>query len=195
MTETKPTLVLVSGYARAGKDTFADGMLDTAPEDIMKLSFATALKDGADEYLATIGINDSDSPEYFSFHNQDFKNKHRDMLVSLGRFARNLDPNVFVRSLCSKAMICHSIDLTSGIVVPDCRYANEVTHARELLPEWRIVTVRINTTGAGPANEEEERSIFLLDREVVPDYVYSFGANSVDSVLTAGRDLARELSL
>lgn len=194
-TDTKPTLVLISGFARAGKDTFADGMVATAPDDIFKESFATSLKDAADEYLTNLGIINEQSSDEKTFHDDAFKTKHRDVLVTMGRFARQLDQNVFARILCESALYYRENHQATAVVVPDCRYPNEVTLPKAMLLDWRIVTVRITTTGAEPANEEEERSIFLLDREVIPDHFYAFGQFSAESVRTAGRDLARTLSL
>ena len=44
-----PTLVLISGFARAGKDTLAEGILEWSRRPSRKTSFASHLKDAAND--------------------------------------------------------------------------------------------------------------------------------------------------
>jgi len=185
------TVVLITGYARAGKGTFANAMLDAAKEQgyIEHLNFADCLKLGLNEMLATFGQL-SDATDFF---NERFKAQHRDVLVTAGRFARSLDRNVFAKSFCNRIT---DFRFNSHIVCSDWRYLNELQVVKnDLGKTHRIITVRVNTVGIEAANEEEGLSIGEITREVPIDYEYTFMPNGKTHIEAEGRELARRLGL
>ena len=184
------TVVLITGYARAGKGTFANAMIDAAKEEgyIEHLNFADCLKLGLNEMLATFGQL-SDATDFF---NERFKAQHRDVLVTAGRFARSLDRNVFANVFCK-----HIKDYGySTTICSDWRYLNEFLVVRnDFYATHRIITVRVNTVGIEAANEEEGKSIGEITREIPIDCDYTFMPNSKTHIEAEGRELARRLGL
>lgn len=179
------TIVLLSGYARSGKDTFADGMMRHS-QGIKRIAFADALKDSANEFALGLGL-------VANFQEEEFKRKHRDTLVALGKFARSLDSNVFVYCLTEDA----TRD-TMHVVVPDCRYTNEVVITKQLLGDvrnWRVIHLHIETEGVGPANEEEAASIRNLLEACIPNQTYAFKPNTAVSIREVGKSVAKHLLL
>lgn len=181
-------VIILSGYARAGKDTFARGLIKGASTSTRRLAFADQLKEAADEFMNHLGLCQG------SFMEEDFKTKHRDVLVTLGRFARSLDKDVFANALCQKALETD----TFHIVVTDCRYVNEVRVVKDTLggvEGYVVVHIRIETEGVGPANEEERRSFEEMNKETPPDYIISFRDNAGDAIVEHGAKWAKVLKL
>ena len=196
--KTPNTVVLISGYARAGKDTFADGMLSESPDfGIWKRSFASTLKDAANSYLDDCGLYDEENGA--SFNDEEFKIKHRDILVTLGRFARFIDKDVFASKLmkCFASVVDGIRPNPFHIIVPDWRYINELRVAKEWAETngWRVITVRIDRAGLHPANEEEAMSLAEIRRESPCDYEYIFAEGQTEAIKDAGRKLAAQLGL
>jgi hypothetical protein len=79
--------------------------------------------------------------------------------------------------------------------VTDWRYLNEYRRAKELMPDFKVITVYIETAGLLPANEEEAKSIAEIKRELVWDYEFYFSPNSQDAILKQGAHFARTLNL
>ena len=196
-----PTLILITGFARSGKDTFANGLAAAARRsDIGFFNYADGLKDAANKYLAWVGQISADEVD---FHNDAFKTKHREVLVALGKMSRSIDVDVFAKMLTNDANDFHTGNLVESslkdtvVITSDWRYLNEYKIAAAELGRigWRIITVRIDTTGTLPANEEEALSIAAIGREMVTDYQYYFNANNAEAVRTEGKGLARILGL
>ena len=186
-TDQRPTIILLSGYARAGKNTFALGMQDVC-DNLIETSIAFSLKEACDEMVYGLNLNYKRENTFF---NEEFKAKHRDFLVATGRFARSLNKDVFVNELINRVAYAK----TCNVVVTDWRYLNEVNCIREKLTEWRIVTVYIETLGLFAINEEEALSIAEIRRAMACDYEFYFAPNSASAVISTGRNLARELGL
>lgn len=192
------TIVLISGFARAGKDTFADGMMSHGEEVFKwKRSFASTLKDAANNYLDDIGLYNHQKGICFS--DEAFKIKHRDVLVTLGAFSRSLDKDVFANALYRTfSTMAESIAPNPlHFVVPDWRYINELRVGERWAKEqgWRIVTVRIDRAGLHPANEEEALSLAEIRRFAPCDYEYVFAEGQTEAIKAAGRQLAAHLGL
>jgi adenosyl cobinamide kinase/adenosyl cobinamide phosphate guanylyltransferase len=179
------TIVLLSGYARSGKDTFAEGMTRYSV-DIKRIAYADALKDAANEYARNLGLS-------VNFHEETFKAQHRDTLVAMGRFARSIHRDVFVFNLTEAA------NRERGhVVVTDCRYLNETIVTKQIMGEvrgWRVVHLHIETEGVGPANEEEATSIREMLEGVIPDQTYVFKPNSAVTIREVGASVAKHLQL
>ena len=191
-TMAAPTLVLISGFARAGKDCLASGILEWAKRPSRKTNFADYLKDAGNDFLWSLNLEGD-------FHNESFKVKHRDVLVTLGRFARSLNVNVFAENLANFT----PIQMTPGEVAPetvvasDLRYLNEVRVCQDILWEkgWKVRTVFVSTAGVGPANDEELDSICELKAEHTFDQEFVFAPNSRQPIMNEGRHLALSWNL
>lgn len=200
-----PTVILISGYARAGKDTLADAIVERVKRDqpfaaTHKRPFARALKEAADQYLDHLHLFGS------SFHDEAFKNKHRAALVEMGRVARSVDLDVFARKTAEDIAEDHAVDCidTEGpfvYVIPDWRYLNEVKVIRETLnyiescEHYRVVTVRVDTEGVLPANEEELQSLAEIRRSMHTDWEFAFSQGDRRSIDKAAHDLCFQLGL
>ena len=116
-------LLLLSGKAGAGKDTFADSI---ASLGFHKYSFAKALKDEASR-----GGWDGAKDE-----------RGRVLLQQLGTVWRNYEPEHWIRRL--QESITHDL-----VAITDCRYRNEI----RVMTEWglergyKVITIRIDLPG------------------------------------------------
>lgn len=194
----RPTpVILVSGYARAGKNTFADGMIRKSRKFdgcLIETSFAAVLKSAANEYLDSVGLLTASS----DFFENGFKNKYRDALVELGRMSRDIDKDIFAKKVAN-----HILDMSElrgrnyPFVVTDWRYLNEYLVLRDILEPrgFRVVTVRIDTAGILPANDEELHSLAEIRRKMAPDREFLFAPNQRDAILAEGERFAAELGL
>ena len=180
------TIVLLSGYARSGKDTFAEGMTRYSV-DVKRIAFADALKDAANNYAFQLGLSG------VNFHEETFKSAHRDTLVAMGRFARSMHKDVFIFNLTETAN-----RERSHVVVPDTRYINEVVVTKQIMGEvrnWRVIHLHIETEGVGPANEEEAASIREMLEGTIPDQTYAFKPNSAVTIREVAASVAKHLQL
>lgn len=182
------TLVLVGGYARAGKDTLCHGMLEWSKRPSAKVNFADALKQACNTYLADLGLPGD-------FMDDDFKVTHREFLVAAGRFARAVDRDVFARHLAKWVPMIRCNDGTRDVdaetvVCSDWRYLNELEVCRRMLPDWRIRTVYVATSCLAPANDEEAWSIDQILTAGVVDQIYVFKPNQRHVIIDEGRRLA-----
>lgn len=208
MIQPRYHIVLVAGYARAGKDTFAAGLVSRAAL-CTKVAFADCLKAAANRYLKAVGLyNESDDfhgaesegdQVVRNFFDEDFKKANRDILVQLGRFARSIDRDVFVKALCTKARMIQQgvVPNDACVVVPDWRYLNELRVVQSELGAdgWKVVTVLIEQADLHPANEEEAMSLAEIRREHAYDFEYSFAPGQAALVRSEGQALAARLGL
>lgn len=186
------TIVLVTGYARAGKDSFASG-IKSGSNHAIRISFADSLKDAADYCLSALNVNDGVSA---TFHDEQFKTRNRHMLVSIGQVARSLNVDVFADKLANHV---NAIQMDRAerednspftIVVPDWRYMNELRVIKTRLPSWRVLKVYIQTAGVTASNEEEGKSIGEIIRNVSFDFEFHASPDSADAIISAGREFA-----
>ena len=188
------TLVLICGYARAGKDTLANGILEWSSKNSTKVNFADELKDSANLWVDSIGLS-----EIGNFFNDEFKTKNRDLLVQLGVFARSHNQDIWSNFLCEN--IINSVDDDGipyeTIVTSDWRYLNELTCVqRNLIPSgWKIKTVYIETSGVKAANTEEQNSIDFIRKFVKFDYEFYYNEQCRNKVLADGKMLAKQWRL
>lgn len=186
------TLILITGYARSGKDTLADGMMSACYRPSTKLSFAEELKHKCNDYLEMFGF----SKEEFNFFNDDFKTKHRDFLVSAGVLVRSVNKNYWANVVAAKCLdIARMAQQPHSVFVPDWRYLNEYETMRRYLPDWNIITVRVTTSEVLPANEEELKSIAQILREEPFDKEFFFAPNCAEHIKHEGRVYAHQLEL
>lgn len=190
-------VILITGYARAGKDTLAEGIALAATKPVFHTNFADSLKQACDGYMQLLQIGGSGSAK--TFRNEAFKVKHRDFLVSAGMFARELDRDVFAHAFTRQCLreAKANPDKEVTIVCSDWRYMNELTIVRYTLGEagWAVYTVQIDTVGVSAANEEEGKSIGDIVRNTPINLNYSFKPDSKQAILNEGKSLARQLGL
>ena len=187
-----PTLVLICGYARAGKDTLASGILEWSTRPARKQNFADYLKDAGNDFLMSLNLEGD-------FHSEPFKIRHRDFLVAAGKLARSLDVDIFAKNL---ANFC-PIQMTPGeqapetVVCSDLRYVNEVAVCQDLLHDigWKVRTIYVSTAGIGPANAEELDSIMAIREHHAFDLELTFAPNSRQAIMQEGRYIAKSWRL
>lgn len=193
----QPTLILITGFARSGKDTLAEGIVagrsDKNP--ILRRNFADSLKNAANNFLGELGL----LGEFVNFHDETFKSRHRDMLVALGAGARSINKSVFADIFADDCVRFQALnpDRPAVVIASDWRYINELYVARGRLAEigWRIVTVMVQTSGVDAANQEEGLSIGQITREVSTDYSYAFRPQSAYQIHVEGKQLAGKLGI
>jgi hypothetical protein len=193
-------VILITGYARAGKDTLADGVSLVASGPVVHLNFADVLKQACDSYMQSLGIGGSGATQ--TFRNESFKVRHRHFLVSAGVFARSINEDVFALAFtrqCQLIARCNnSIGIGTTIICSDWRYINELEVIENMLvgaQDWKLHKVMVRTTGVEAANEEEGKSIGLITRQVAFDHEYIFLPDSRQRILNEGKDLARKLGI
>lgn len=189
-------LVLITGYARAGKDTLADAMVTWNPRDSVKYSFAGLLKERCNDFMDICGVRNYDDQKR-DFRYEDFKQSNRHFLVSAGTFIRSIDPDHWAKVIVDRCKFFEHPDTSINVIVSDWRYLNELTVAeRELTSRgWRIIKVRIVTAGCEPANEEEGNSIGNIIRNVAFDRELYFAPNCESQIKSEGVNLASALGL
>lgn len=134
------------GYARVGKDTAAEHMVEYE-----RFAFADALKNEASKMMEAIGL-----PADWS--DPVFKARWRPLLVALGAGRRATDPDYWIKRLIY-TLAARNIAKRDNVVITDVRYANEV--------QWILgqggTVIRIERPGHAPANSEESRSFLEID--------------------------------
>jgi len=188
----KRTLVLICGYARAGKDTLGSGILEWSESTAEKINFADSLKDTANVFLDCLELRGD-------FHNDDFKQENRQALVALGTFARALKPSVFADIMAQTVAQGYDDEgmPLDTVICTDWRYLNELTVCQKVLIPlgWRIRTVYISTAGVSAANSEEANSICEIRDIVRFDQEYHFDTEQRQLIMHEGRMLAKQWSL
>jgi len=187
-----PTLVLVSGFARAGKTTLASGLLEWSTRPAEHINFADALKEAGNHFMDYLGLDGN-------FMNEEFKCENRDTLVNMGKFARRLDKDVFARHFANWVPVMKHHDSVSPetVVCSDWRYINELRVCQDILWEkgWKVRTVYVSTAGVGPANDEELDSIAEIRASHSFDQEYIFKPNARQQIMSEGRILAKSWRL
>lgn len=158
---TQPLVFMITGVARAGKDTFAACMMEKFNGNGNRcevFKFADVLKERANDVLRAMGVY---KHGVIDFHGEDFKVKHRGLLVELGRTLRGVDKDIFARHLNAQVALFFDyapLDVRPVALVSDWRYLNEFVFLSKHL-DAQIVTVEIQRPGFGPANDEEAGSL------------------------------------
>ena len=187
-----PTLVLIAGFARAGKSTLANGLLEWSTRPAEHINFADALKEAANHYLDYLQLDGN-------FFNEDFKVENRQFLVEAGKFARRLDRDVFARHFANWCPVMKHHDQPSPetVVCSDWRYINELRVCQDILWDkgWKVRTVYVSTAGVGAANDEEFDSIAEIRASHLFDQEYIFKPNARNQIMTEGRNLAKSWRL
>lgn len=146
----EPKIVMISGYARSGKDTFASAVIKSA-KNAHRVSFAHELKEVANKTLWMLGLR------HIDMHNEEDKVKYRDLLIGIAKTARAAEPEIFARLACRRIEEIRAAG--SHVVITDWRYSNEHEYLCDRFGAQNIVTVYIDREGNLPAHEEEKTSV------------------------------------
>lgn len=154
------TVVAISGYARAGKDTFADAITKSigSQKNIERFKFAEPLRMATKCAFDYLGLDISPWTE-----SEEEKKKLRPLFITLGEYARSRDEDIFAK------LAAYEIDLSlkNGCdiaIITDLRYLNENKILNELCKSKGYVYHRVHIVRVGnkPAGQVEEQSIALL---------------------------------
>ena len=148
---------MITGFAQSGKDTFASALklhIPSAGNRVEIYKFANIMKDLANRQLRFLGMKGD-------FHDEAFKNKHRDYLIALSRFLRSLDKDLLAKHLF--AQIQGDIEFTKIecrpiAIVSDWRYANEYHFLKKHL-DADIMTIEICRPGYDGYDLEERDNL------------------------------------
>ena len=161
-------VILVCGFARSGKDTFARGLMAGASNEVLRFAYADRLKDALECAADELGL-------WVDYSDEAQKAMDRNLLVEFGRAMRRRDKDVFAKKICSKMMF----DSMCGIrarVVTDWRYLNEYEVAKKYSDEHALSlhTVHIVRHGWKAANEEEATNMQeVLDNVPIDETIFA----------------------
>jgi hypothetical protein len=179
-------VLVISGYAQAGKDTFADSIeaIDAGRHLPARFKFAEPLRVATGRALNYLGIKVSPWTE-----TKAEKDKLRPVLVALGEYARGEDEAVFANILAQDMM--HALNLDADLaIVTDLRYANEYAILAKMCKSMghRILWAHIVRSGNAPANDAEATSVQRLLDTHTPDGYYRAESGDLASVKRAAQD-------
>lgn len=175
-------LVLVCGFARAGKDTFAKGIVASA-KDAKRLAYADNLKYALMQATHALGL-------HVNYFDDAEKLQDRDLLVEFGRAMRRRDLNIFARSVVDNLM---TLKDGQTLVVSDWRYANEYEVAKQACDKWAVNlhAVQIVRHGWNAANEEEAVNMQeVIDSVPMDETIYATSGDE-EAVLMHGIRIAK----
>lgn len=182
----KKTIIAISGYAQAGKDTFADALTDLMQPDIntCRYKMAESLREAVGSAFASLRIERSAWTEI-----PEEKNLLRPLLVELGKYARAYDEDVFV-NVCADLIEEEMTAYIQVAVITDLRYHNEYQCLKALAEKrgWRFLWVHIVKEGSVPANDEEEQSINVLRTKETPHACYQAGQGDTVALKRCAKD-------
>jgi hypothetical protein len=144
-----PLVFGISGVARCGKDTLANHLKDKLERNgypVIKISFATAVKDDLDDFLKS-KLNISAFTE-----KTEEKNIIRPLLVAYGTdVCRNkIDKDYWINKIKTRIEGC--IENKVIVIIPDVRYDNEVKWIKSV----GGYNIHLTRMGIKPANFEEK---------------------------------------
>lgn len=176
----KKHIIGISGYARSGKDTLADGLLDELTfrnRVAVKFKFANSLRRALARAFLELNLAFSVDTEI-----TEEKDAVRPLMVEFGKFCRSRDRDIFAKAAIADIERYFRIG-TDVAIVSDLRYANEGEQLRECAKThgFGYIHIDIGRTGTFAANQEELESIEgLLDANYREDYFHGIGFNDRD---------------
>jgi hypothetical protein len=134
-----PQIVLISGHAGSGKDTFADFLIKYLP-DARKYAFADSIKEIARKYFDWNGIKDR---------------KGRQLLIGIGAAGREENLHVWTERVIEKI----EKDRPGIAVISDWRFKHEYEKMKEVFGMENIMTVRIQKEGIKVIDDISEHDL------------------------------------
>lgn len=173
-----PKIILISGKAQSGKDTFAQIFKDNAEtqgKKVLIIRYGDIVKFVCKEYLGWDG-------------NKDLAG--RTLLQTIGTdVGRKKDPNVWVN--CIMNIVNAISSLYDYVLIPDVRFENEITKWINL--SFDYITVRINRVNADNTpfdnglsykqkNHISETSLdnYVFDYYITNRKLFDFGREVID---------------
>jgi hypothetical protein len=175
----RPTVFLIGGFARAGKDTLASRIAELT--GARKVAFADDLKAAANRFFTALGIESVD------LNDEHHKARFRDLLVAAGKAARSVNPDIFAKHAADRAR--YNVLAGRCVVIPDWRYANEAAVTDRIVAPARVVKVLIERTNGGPANDEEAATIRGILDDVTIDEARIFDSGDLSGIDTFAHEL------
>lgn len=191
--EDKPALILICGYARAGKDTLGDGILDGAARPAVKVALAEPLKDSAESAIREIlgGVR------FPGFADPGFKTANRNLLVELGRTCRAIHQDCFVELAIERAKAY--LKAGASVVITDVRYTNELQRFFDYAKFKRVHLhcLLIETAGVEAANEEERtnQAMLMIRAQDIWADRSRWQPNQAAAINLHGKELARRFRI
>jgi len=168
-----PLLVMISGWARVGKDAAASLMTDEM--GFRRLAFADALKEdvaaATDLPVETFHLASKDAPLANICRAYPTARSPRDLLLQHAAAARAKNPDIYATQVAEKIID----EGLSRIVISDWRYKREYNYLRSEFPEYRILRLRINRHGVSGSPEPSEHD---LDEEPMDAIIQNNGGIS-----------------
>jgi len=170
----------ISGWARSGKDTVADYMVER--EGYIKVSFAQPIKDAImnlDPIISFEGVT-AHVRQFSDLSWDDLKDLSPDIRPLLQRMGTEVGRDMFGQDFWVEAAIARIPD-GSKVVFSDVRYPNEAMAIKSLGGEvWRV-----ERNGVGPANDhasEHALNDFEFDKTIRNDSTLQALYLQVDSI-------------
>lgn len=144
-------IICIGGYARSGKDTIADYLIEHINGDgasVIKLKFADSLRNAIGNAYKSLRIDVNMNTE-----DNDEKKALRGVMVSFGEYARSRNEDVFVDDVIDK-MDKLSYDY---FVISDLRYSNEYSKIKKYckINNHNFYFIDVTRKLNNPANEVE----------------------------------------
>ncbi|MFN7340295.1 MAG: hypothetical protein ACK5VI_04340 [Opitutia bacterium] len=157
----KKHIIAISGYARTGKDTLANGLvIELSRRGVLalKFKFATTLKRAVGRAVSEVGLA-------FDTETEDdaLKAKVRPLFVTFAQFCRGMEPAVFAKATVANIDRHFRIG-TDVAVISDMRYRNEMEILRDYCNEHGVayLHIDIHRRGVYAAHQEELDSLEAL---------------------------------
>lgn len=163
-------ILLISGNATAGKDTFFNGLSLLKKNRVKRFAFADQLKS------LTQSISTSILKKEIEFLSPQEKEMFRPVMVSVGELARKVDGDFWVKKVDSQIQWLDEIQEEFYAVITDCRYESEYLFFKEKYncPIRLLYIERYDCLGnvIPPANDTERESLHVLEK--MSDYHLSW---------------------
>ena len=125
-------IILISGYAGSGKDTFANLLIDQLP-NAKKYAFADPIKEIAYKYHNWNGIKDE---------------KGRQLLIEIGKTGRKVNLHIWTEEVIEKIQK----QKPEVVIISDWRFKHEYEKMKEVFEKKNILTIRVKRDGIDIVN-------------------------------------------
>jgi hypothetical protein len=147
-------VILVTGYARAGKDTFGSGLRACCPS-LVRVQFSSPLKEAASLAFSHFGQN-------IDFFDDAIKEqpRYREVLLAIGKAATDRETGVFAEA--ALANVKRFLDQGYNVVLTDWRRPIEYEVVRSglaSLPDVKVRAVHVHQTGQMASSPWEEQNV------------------------------------
>jgi hypothetical protein len=189
----RQVVIAVSGYAGAGKDTFAKLLLKGLPDAVV-FKYAESLREAFAMALGRLGI---EFPVWTEEPEQ--KKKVRPGLQALAEFARSIDEDVFVKASLKDVERSLNAPMDAWptsqriAMITDLRHLNELVLTKEAARRngWEFYWVHIVKEGNPPASQTEANKMAELLLGHLPDAIYKAPPGDIVTLTTAASDFRR----